>query len=128
MEVEIHMNIELSKFKVKQGKSERVDEWMQVLNKHMKEVLLTLKDEKMYVETIFREKDGEDEYLYWYSIQGTGGSLVEESNHEIDRIHLAFWEECIDPTWGCKDMDTQVVMIQEEVQVAIQELDKKATA
>jgi hypothetical protein len=119
------MNIELSKFKVKQGKSDRVDEWMQVLNKHMKEVLLTLKDEKMYVETIFRERDGEDEYLYWYSIQGVGGSLVEESSHEIDSIHLAFWEECIDPTWGCKDMDTQVVMIQDEVQEVIHLLDKK---
>lgn len=49
------MNVELTRFKVKQDKSHRVDEWMQLLNDNMKEVLLTLNDEKMYVETIFRE-------------------------------------------------------------------------
>ena len=49
------MNVELTRFKVKQGKSHRVDEWMQLLNDNMKEVLLTLNDEKMYVETIFRK-------------------------------------------------------------------------
>ena len=47
------MNVELTRFKVKQDKSHRVDEWMQLLNDNMKEVLLTLNDEKMYVETIF---------------------------------------------------------------------------
>jgi hypothetical protein len=30
----------------------------------LEEVLLTLKDEKMYVESISREKNGEDDYLY----------------------------------------------------------------
>lgn len=55
------MNVELTRFKVKPGKSHRVDEWMQLLNENMKEVLLTLNDEKMYVETIFREiRDGEE--------------------------------------------------------------------
>ena len=49
------MNVELTRFKVKQGKSHRVDAWMQLLNDNMKEVLLTLNDEKMYVETIFRK-------------------------------------------------------------------------
>jgi hypothetical protein len=34
------------------------------LSDHLEEVLLTLKDEKMYVESIFREKNGEDDYLY----------------------------------------------------------------
>ncbi|EJS78111.1 hypothetical protein ICY_00649 [Bacillus cereus BAG2X1-3] len=59
------MNVELTRFKVKPGKRHRVDEWMKLLNDNMKEVLLTLNDEKMYVETIFREiRDGE-EYLYW---------------------------------------------------------------
>ena len=78
------MNVELTRFKVKPGKSHRVDEWMQ-LHDNMKEVLLTLNDEKMYVETIFREiRDGK-EYLYWYSVQGKGGTHVENSHHEIDK-------------------------------------------
>ena len=49
-------NVELTRFKVKRGKSKQVDEWMNFLNEHMDEVLLTLVDEKMYVETIFNRR------------------------------------------------------------------------
>lgn len=34
------MNIELSRFRVKEGKTKIVDEWMQFLNDNMEEVLL----------------------------------------------------------------------------------------
>ena len=113
------MNVELTRFKVKQGKSHRVDEWMKLLNDHMKDVLLTLNDEKMYVETIFREiRDGED-YLYWYSVQGEGGIEVENSQHEIDKKHLEFWYECIDEKEPAVDMKTEVVMIQDAVKEAM---------
>ena len=50
------MNIELTRFRVKDGKSQIVDEWMNFLNENMDNVLLTLDGEKIYVETIFREK------------------------------------------------------------------------
>ena len=43
------MNIGLSRFRVKEGKSSVVDEWMNFLNENMEEVLLTLDGEKMYV-------------------------------------------------------------------------------
>ncbi|MGY3777432.1 DUF6176 family protein [Isobaculum melis] len=103
--------VECGRFRVKKGMSDKVDEWMQFLNDHMADVLLTLADEKMYVETIFREvKDGE-EYLYWYSIQGPNGQAVETSNHEVDQIHLQFWEACIDPTFKEELLAPQVVMI-----------------
>lgn len=113
------MNVELTRFKVKSGKSSRVDEWMKMLNNHMKDVLLTLNDEKMYVETIFREiRDGE-EYLYWYSVQGEGGTDVEASQHEIDKKHLEFWYECIDEEAPTAQMKTEVVMIQDVVKEAM---------
>jgi hypothetical protein len=51
----------------------------------MNDVLLTLKDEKMYVEVIFREKNDDNEYLFWLSVQGNGGKIVEESKHEVDK-------------------------------------------
>lgn len=60
------MIIELTRVKVKNGKSAVVDEWMALLNREMDKVLLTLEDEKMYVETIFREVAGSSEFLYWY--------------------------------------------------------------
>ena len=109
------MNIELTRFRVKQGKSEKVDEWLQFLNDHMKDVLLTLESEKMYVETIFREHLNGDEYLYWYSVQGEGGQDVEQSEHWIDEKHMAFWAECIDETFPGVDLTTEVVMIPDSI-------------
>lgn len=109
------MKVELTRFKVKKGKSKQVDEWLKFLNDHMKDVLVTLEDEKMYVETIFREMIDGEEYLYWYSVQGEGGQNVEESDHWIDQKHLQYWRECIDPTYEPVDLTTEVVMIPENI-------------
>lgn len=109
------MNIECTRFRVKQGKTEKVNEWLGFLNKHMKDVLVTLEGEKMYVETIFREVLNGEEYLYWYSVQGTGGNDVDESEHWIDKQHLAYWNECIDNTYTPVELQTEVVMIPDKV-------------
>ena len=97
------INIELTRFRVIKEKSEKVDEWMKFLNDNMKDVLLTLEGEKMYVETIFREILDGEEYLYWYSVQGKGGIEVENSESWIDKCHLEYWEECIDKDFKPKD-------------------------
>ncbi|MBA3923282.1 MAG: hypothetical protein H0X31_16960, partial [Nostocaceae cyanobacterium] len=61
------MRVELSRFQVKQGKSERVDEWLKMLNINVDEVLQTLEREQMKLEVIFREIIDAQEYLYWFS-------------------------------------------------------------
>lgn len=109
------MKIELTKFRVKEGKSAQVDEWLAFLNDNMKDVLVTLEGEKMYVETIFRESQDCVEYLYWYSIQGEGGQDVETSTHWIDEKHLLYWNECIDSTFPPVDLSAAVVMIPENI-------------
>lgn len=109
------MNVELTRFKVKEGKTEKVDEWLKFLNENMKDVLVTLEGEKMYVETIFRETLNGTEYLYWYSVQGENCQDVEESEHWIDKKHLEYWDECIDPNFRPVDLKTKVVMIPEKV-------------
>lgn len=109
------MNIELTRFKVKEGKTEVVDEWLKFLNGNMKDVLVTLEGERMYVETIFRETLNGDEYLYWYSVQGEGGQDVDESEHWIDKKHLQYWDECIDTNFKPVDLTTEVVMIPEKI-------------
>lgn len=113
------MNVELTRFRVKEGKSTRVDEWLAFLNDNMEDVLVTLEGEKMYVETIFREVLNGEEYLYWYSVQGTGGQQVEQSEHWIDKKHLQFWDECIDETFRPVDLQTAVVMIPNNVKQAM---------
>lgn len=109
------MNIELTRFKVKKGKSKVVDEWLAFLKDNMDETLITLEQEKMYVETIFREVLNGEEYLYWYSIQGEAGTEVEESDHWIDKKHLEYWRECIDKEFEPVDLKTEVVMIPENI-------------
>ncbi|GLC90472.1 DUF6176 family protein [Lysinibacillus piscis] len=115
------MNIELTRFKVKKGKSKQVDEWLHFLNANMEDVLVTLKGEKMYVETIFREHVNGEEFLYWYSIRGEGGLAVEQSEHWVDKKHLVYWDECIDKTFKPVDLKTEVVMIPNQVRQAMHE-------
>lgn len=113
------LTAELSRFKVKEGKTEAVEQWMDFLNKHMDKVLLTLEDEKMFVETIFKEEAEGITYLYWYSIQGEAGVELENSDHEVDKKHMEFWNECIDSSCEPVDMEAKVMMIPEKVRMAM---------
>ncbi|HEM5006455.1 DUF6176 family protein [Streptococcus suis] len=119
------LNVELSRFRVKEGKTAKVDEWMAFLNEHMEDTLLTLEGEKMYVETIFREVLDDREYLYWYSVQAEGGIEVEDSESYIDKKHLEYWEECIDPSYSMVDLAPQVIMIPKPVYETMEELDRQ---
>lgn len=113
------MLVELSRFRVKPGKSARVDEWLAMLNERMDEVKQTLVREEMKVEVIFREIIGKDEFLYWFSIQGEAGEHVRTSPFEVDRLHIAFHEECIDHEYGMRDAQPQVIMIPDAIAQAM---------
>jgi hypothetical protein len=110
------MRIELTRFRVREGKAERVDEWMEFLNDHPDALRETLEPEHMYVETIFSESiDGVD-YLYWYSVQGEEGRAdVTESHHWLDEKHVEFWQECIDDSYPGQDLTSRVFMLPERV-------------
>ncbi|WP_419961085.1 DUF6176 family protein [Psychrobacillus sp. BM2] len=113
------MNIECTRYRVKQGKTEKVNEWLAFLNEHMEDVLVTLEGEKMYIETIFREVLNGEEYLYWYAVQGKGVIDVDESEHWIDIKHIEYWDECIDETFQPVNLQTEVVMIPEKVRASM---------
>lgn len=108
--------VELTRFRVLEGKSARVDEWMEYLRQHLPEALLSLEEEKMFVETIFRETIGSSEYLYWYSIQGQTMHNVRNSSHEIDKKHMEYWDECIGRGAPRETLLTQVVMVPQRLQ------------
>ena len=125
------MRVELTKYRVEPGKSERVDEWMRMLNDRIDECLATLPREKMYVETIFREKVGDEEFLYWFSVQREDGEDVRTSEHDLDVEHLKFARECLDPTYGPvddsgqqrrgRDLDLQLVLLPEHIRRAMEQ-------
>lgn len=109
------MNIELSRFRVLPGQMPLVEEWLDFLNENMDAVIKTLDGENMLVETIFSEHlDGAD-YLYWFSIQGTGGIDVRESQHWVDAKHLEYWRACIDASSTPVDLKPRVTMIPERI-------------
>jgi hypothetical protein len=108
------MKVELTKFRVKPGKSTRIDEWIDYMHRNMDDVLLNLKDENMYVETIFREEFYGVEYLYWYSVQSDKRHEQKEDPY-IDPKHIEYMEECIDKTYRPQDMLAEVIMIQKDV-------------
>ena len=113
------MRVELTRVRVKQGKSARVDEWLKMLNDNMDEVIQTLDREQMKVEVIFREMIDGEEYLYWFSVQGEAGEEVNTSPFEVDRKHIAFHEECIDHKYGAHDAQSQVVMVPPKIAQAM---------
>ena len=109
------MKVELTRIRIKDGMSSRVDEWFATLNARKAECIETLEREKMYVETIFREKIGDEEFLYWFSIQGENAESIATSPFPIDAIHKAFGDECVDRTVPRQDIEASVVMIAPEI-------------
>ena len=113
------MKVELSRFRVKPGKSERVDDWLGMLNSRMSEVLQTLDREQMKLEVIFREIIDGTEYLYWFSVQGEEGDSLEASPFDVDAKHIEFCDECLDDDYGRHDSQPQVVMVPAAVALAM---------
>jgi Family of unknown function (DUF6176) len=103
------MKVELSRFRVKEGKSARVDEWLQMLNDNMAAIIPMLDQEQMKFEVIFRELIGGVEYLHWFSVQEDSGTSANQ-NYEVGRKHMEFGEECIDHDYGMRDAQAQVIM------------------
>ena len=100
----------LDRFTVKLGKEARAHQWMRALNDHIEECRASLDNEKMYFEAIASEEIDDRMYLYWIEFKDPGGQPVRESDAEVDRIHLAFWEECIEPG-SRRVMATELVLI-----------------
>lgn len=104
--------VELTRFRIKKGKEEKAQEWMDFLNDHHTDTVATMAGEKMYVESVFKDKNPDGyTYFYWYSVQGEGGNAVEESESYIDKKHIEYWDECIDPEYKPVDMKLEENLI-----------------
>ena len=89
------MKLTMTRYAVKPGKEEQTRQWMALLKQRRDEVQKTLAAEKMALEAIFMEEDAKGMTLIWVDLQGEG-SDVQDCEHPIDQIHLAYWRECID--------------------------------
>lgn len=114
------MKVELSRFHIKSEKSACVNEWLQMLNDNMGELIQTLDREQMKLEVIFREIIEGEEFLYWFSVQGEAGEEVTTSPFAVDQKHMQFEEECLDHNYGMRDAQPQVIMVPERVAQAME--------
>ena len=109
----------LDRFDVKSDKKERAKQWMEILNQRIDECRATLDAENMHFEAIFSQEIGDEMYLLWVEFKDSGGRPIQHSAEEIDCIHLAFWEECIEK--GSRQvMRTELVLIPEYIKKAIE--------
>lgn len=114
------MIVELERFKIKKGKEEVAKKWIRFLNENIEEVLKTLIDEKMFIESIFSEYINDELYFYWLSFQGIPLIKLEESLHEVDHIHLAYWKECIDTRYQSKLLKLELNLLQDHIAKSIE--------
>ncbi len=93
-----------------------VDDWMQMLNDREDECVATLDRERMAVEAVFRLRDEQGDWLYWFSLRGDeGGELNDEA--AIDRDHIAYGKRCKEPGWD--EAEPQLLLLPEPVRHAV---------
>jgi len=85
--------VQCVRMRLKPGSLERVREWQQELNHRRSEVMETLRDEQVFIESVFLEHaDGQD-YLIYY-MRGLdlekSRAVARASVHTIDAYHQAF--------------------------------------
>ena len=119
------MKTELTVFRVKPGKEGRANEWMDLLVERRQECIATLRREAMYVETIFRLESEGGTRLAWFSIQGDVHGDVDGSEHEIDRLHCAFFDECLERDPRPLDFAHVLTLLPPEVERTIAALDRR---
>lgn len=119
------VNIELTRFRIKKGKEQKAQEWMDFLNQRHADTVATMANEKMHVETVFKEENSDGyTYFYWYSVQSEGGDAVEESSSYIDIKHNQYWDECIDETYRPVDMVLEQSLLAPEIEQIIKQSEK----
>lgn len=113
--------VELTRFRIRKGKEDKAQEWMYFLNEHHSDTVATMAGEKMYVESVFKEENPDGyTYFYWYSVQGENGNPVEESESYIDKKHIEYWDECIDPEYKPVDMTLEENLIAPYIEKVIE--------
>jgi len=117
------MNTEFTIFRVKKGKEERAEEWMREITSRRAECVDTLEREAMYYESVFKANFADRMYLAWYSVQGELHGDVNESEHEIDKLHCEFWNECLDLDWRPVDMEHVVSFAPKSIDEEISRID-----
>lgn len=102
------MDVTCKLIRLKPGSLHIVREWAETMNDRMKEVLATLHDESVVVESVFLLSREDGDYLVYYMRARSmeqARTVVKTSKHEVDAIHQRFKREA----WASME-DTEVLL------------------
>jgi Family of unknown function (DUF6176) len=93
------METRCARFRLRPGSVERVREWAAELNRRTDEVLATLRDERVAIESAFLDRASDGDFLAYYmraaSIEGARDTAA-RSTHAIDQYHRRLMEEVVE--------------------------------
>ena len=87
------MHVACVRLRLKPGKLERVRAWAAELGKRREEVMVTLRDETVRVESAFLESSAAGDFLVYYmrtDDEGRSREAARTSTHAIDAYHRDF--------------------------------------
>lgn len=90
------MDVDCKLIKLKPGNLPIVREWAETMNERMKEVLATLHDESVAIESVFLLSREDGDYLVYYMRAHSmeqARTVVKTSKHDVDAIHQRFKRE-----------------------------------
>ncbi len=110
-------------FAVKIGMEAEAETWMNLLVQRQQDCLETLDRERMHYESIFRVVRNGRLYLSWFSVQSADGRDVQDSPYQIDKLHLEFWNKCIDTSVAPEALEHVVSFVPKDVAGTISQRD-----
>ena len=93
------MPVQCARLRLKPGSLPRVREWAAELTRRRDEVMATLRDETVRVESAFLESSADGDFLVYYMRVDdleTSRHAAETSTHPIDAYHRAVMKEIVE--------------------------------
>jgi hypothetical protein len=108
---------------VKQGMEAEAEAWMRILTERQAECVQTLDRERMHYECIFMSFQNDRMCLSWFTVHGLTGEGLLSSPHPIDKLHLEYWEKCIDSEVPVQRLKHVITFLPEPIRLAFEARD-----
>jgi len=110
-------------FTVKQGMEAEAETWMRILVERKVECVQTLDRERMHYESIFKSFQNGRMRLSWFTVHGVAGEPLRNSPHPIDKLHLEYWDRCIDMDVPAERLKHVVSFLPESIRQEVEARD-----
>lgn len=114
---------EFMTFHIKQGMEAEADIWMRILKDRKDECVQTLDRERMHYEAVFKSSQNGRMCLSWLTVHGVTAERLRDSPHAIDKLHMEYWDRCIDTEMPPEKFQHVVTFLPESIRRAMEARD-----